>query len=418
MKIILVFFIPIFLAIKSLSAQSPFVDLIGTGEDEFTFVPPPAQFQSGLRSATFNIIYNGYTTDAQTAFQYAADIWSSILVSNVPIKVNTYYTALLPGLLGITLPNGRKNFPEAPFNDVWYSTSLANAIADSELNVGEDDVDLFLNSNMNWYFGTDGNCPAGKYDLVSTALHELCHGLGFVGLGKVASGMGSFGLITASDFPGLVLSFPWQNLDTLPGVFDLHLQNDGGTFLTTYTNPSTDLATQFTNGSVWFYGDSSQAYSSLRPRLYAPATFSLGSSLLHLNEASYPAGNINELMTPFSGTAEAIHDPGPITIGILKDIGWNVNYTVGVGEVEASKNAVKIFPNPVEDKFKVFPIKSGQAGFQFTISSIEIADVTGRKILDVHAPQFPLNVSELPLGLFFCKMRCNNEIFTTKFVKQ
>lgn len=414
MKKSLLILLLISLSAKFLSAQSAFVDLIGTGEDQFTFVPPPSQFQPGLRTATFSITYTGYTTDAQTAFQYAADIWGSILVSNIPIKVNTYFTPLIPGLLGITLPNGRKNFPNAPLTDIWYSTSLANALADSELNSGENDVDLFLNSSINWYFGTDGNCPAGKYDFVSIALHELCHGLGFIGLGKVAGGIGSFGLVSASDFPGLVLSFPWPDLDTLPSVFDLHLQNFGETFLSSYTNPSSDLAAQFTSNSVWFYGDSSQAASPLRPRMYAPASFSLGSSLLHLNEATYPAGNINELMTPFSGTANAIHDPGPVTIGILKDIGWNVNYTVGVEEVTASNDAVIVFPNPVIDQFRVYPENSGL----FAIDELEISDVTGRKLLDVKGPRFPIDVSNLPGGIFFCKVKSDDKIFITKFIKQ
>jgi len=412
-KTVLVFLL-IFLSSKLLSAQSAFIDLIGTGEDQFTFVPPPPQFQPGLRTATFSIIFNGYTTDAQTAFQYAADIWSSILVSNIPIKVNTYFTPLPAGLLGITLPNGRKNFPHAPVTNTWYSTSLANALADSELNAGEDDVDLYLNSSVNWYFGTDGNCPAGKYDFVSIALHELCHGLGFVSLGNVSGGIGSFGLISASDFPGLIISFPFPDLDTLPGAFDLHLQNFGGGFLSSYTNPSPDLATQFTNNSVWFYGDSSQAVSTLRPHMYAPATFSLGSSLLHLNESTYPAGNINELMTPFSGTAEATHDPGPVTIGILKDIGWNVNYTVGIGDVKAPDDAVRIFPNPVTNQFTVCPENSGQ----FAIDELEISDMMGRKLLDLRQPRFPLDVSNLPQGIFFCRVKSDDKTFSTKFIKQ
>lgn len=410
MKKILFFFL-IFLSVKFLSAQSAFVDVIGTGEDQFTFVAPPLQFESGLRSATFSITYNEYSTDAQAAFEYAAAIWGSILVSNIPIKINTHFTPLLPGLLGITLPNGRKNFPNAPLTDTWYSTSLANALADSELNTGETDVDLFLNSNINWYFGTDGNCPAGKYDFVSIALHELCHGLGFVGLGKVAGGIGSFGLISSSDFPGLVISFPWPDLDTLPSVFDLHLQNFAGGFLSSYANPSSDLATQFTSNSVWFYGDSSQAVNPLRPRMYALASFSLGSSLVHLNESTYPAGNINELMTPFSGTADAVHDPGPVTIGILKDIGWNVNYTVGVGEVNAPGDAITIFPNPVRDLLRV-------TGIKFGVDELEISDVMGRKLLDVKQPRFPLDVSYLSEGVFLCSVKCDNEIFSTKFIKQ
>lgn len=36
-----------------------------------------------------------------------------------------------------------------------------------------------FNSNTNWYYGIDGNPPSTKYDLISTVLHEIGHGLGF-----------------------------------------------------------------------------------------------------------------------------------------------------------------------------------------------------------------------------------------------
>jgi hypothetical protein len=134
---------------------------------------------SRSQTATFNITYNGFTPEAQMAFQYAADQWSNIVVSNIPIKVNAYYTALLPGLLGITFPNGRKDFSGAPMQTTWYATSLANAIADTELNPGESDIDMYLNSSIDWYYDSTGTVPSTQYDLVSVVMHELCHGLGF-----------------------------------------------------------------------------------------------------------------------------------------------------------------------------------------------------------------------------------------------
>ncbi len=48
---------------------------------------------------------------------------------------------------------------------------------------------------------------------------------------------------------------------------------------------------------------------------------------------TYPAGNPNSLMTPAIGTAESIHAPGAITLGIFTDIGWGFtptcSYTLG-----------------------------------------------------------------------------------------
>jgi hypothetical protein len=52
------------------------------------------------------------------------------------------------------------------------------------------------------------------------------------------------------------------------------------------------------------------------------STWQQGSSYSHLDEATYPAGNANSLMTPQLSSAEAIHSPGPITQALFKSIGW------------------------------------------------------------------------------------------------
>ena len=53
---------------------------------------------------------------------------------------------------------------------------------------------LSVNSSINWYFGTDGQTPTTKYDLVTVALHEICHGLGFFDSFSSDGSNGSFGL--------------------------------------------------------------------------------------------------------------------------------------------------------------------------------------------------------------------------------
>jgi len=414
MKKALLVLLIVFLSGKSLFAQSGYIDLVGIYEDEFTYLQPPAQFSAGLRTATFNITFTSYTGEAQAAFQYASDIWASILISNIPIKVNTYFIPLTPGLLGITLPNARKNFPAAPVANTWYASCLANALSDSELNVGEYDVDLFLNSSIGWYFGTDGNCPAGKFDFVSIVLHELCHGLGFVGLGKSENNLGSFGHIDAQDFFPIVTSFPFLSLEGKPGIFDHFLVNTFDEALTDsllFPNNSAILDVQFTSSSVYFNGlNAVSVNNGTEPRIYAPGNFSLGSSLLHLNESTYPAGNPNELMTPFSGTAEAIHNPGQIAVGMLMDIGWKVNYNVGVEEATGMGTEVRVFPNPVSDQLTLS--HSSQA-----IDLIEISDLAGRKIIVKRNPTFPLDVSELPDGLYLLTVEINHISERTAFIK-
>jgi hypothetical protein len=43
-----------------------------------------------------------------------------------------------------------------------------------------------------------------------------------------------------------------------------------------------------------------------------------------LDDATYTYGNENSLMTHAIGKGEAVHNPGPVTLGVLADIGWKI----------------------------------------------------------------------------------------------
>ena len=137
-------------------------------------------FSLNAQTASFNITYTGTSNQVEQAINKAADIWSNILISNVPIKLNiTWGDASSLGVLGITISNGIKDFPNAPYSNVWYPSCLADAFAGYDLQPSDTDMDIFLDSSTDWYFGLDGNCPFWQHDLVSCALHEIGHGLGF-----------------------------------------------------------------------------------------------------------------------------------------------------------------------------------------------------------------------------------------------
>ncbi len=395
------------------AAQDPlqWEDLRTGSPQSPVYIPPPAAFESGIRSASFSITYTGFTPDATTAFDYAASIWSSLLNSSVPIKVNAYFIPMLPGLLGITLPNGRKDFTGAPLASTWYATALANSITDTELNTGESDFDLYLNSGINWYYGTDGNCPAGKYDLVSIALHEMCHGLGFVGLAKVTGTTGSFGLLEAIDFAPITTTFPWPDLDTLPSIFDTGLTDADGNFLTTLPNPSTDLKSNFTGNQVYFEGENAVLMNNgIEPKMYAPSTFALGSSLVHLNESTYPAGNVNELMTPFAGASNAVHDPGPIVMGILKDIGWNVNYTGVPDELPGKAPSLNVFPNPASTVIWI-------TGSNKHFGQFEVTDISGHCMLKLDYLPASISIDGFSNGMYIIRWLNDEVTETHTFIK-
>ena len=171
-----------------------------------------------------------------------------------------------------------------------------------------------------WYFGTDGAPPAGKIDFVSVVLHEIGHGLGFTGSGDVDDGNPGNGT-ECND----VTDDGCLEILNDPLTYDLFAEDGSGTALLSMTNPSATLGTALTGGSggVFFDGPSTTLHNGSPARLYAPSTWSSGSSFSHLDETTFN-GTPSALMTPFLSFAESQHSPGPITCALFEDIGWTL----------------------------------------------------------------------------------------------
>ena len=355
-------------------------------------------FAQSSAAATFTFTHVNSTAAQAIAIEHAAGIWGDILQSAVPIKVRITFFPLGANALGITFPNGRRDFSGTPLPQTWYASCLANSITGTELNTGESDIDIFLNITTNWYTGTDGNPGAGEYDLVSVALHELGHGLGFVGLSMKVGTEGSLGTLQASDFAPLTTSFPWPQLDTLPGIFDRYLNDLQDGPLTLMANPGTMLGSAMTGNQIYFNGPLVMAANGGNaPRIYAPTTYALGSSCVHLNESSFPPGDPNELMTPFSSAGNANHWPGPLCIAMMQDIGWTLEPDVGLAENVNTIEALHAWPVPTEDILHI----------DFTGDMHDrvgtITDLHGRAVL-AFPSNGPVNVADLAPGVYFVRL--------------
>ncbi|MBI1880329.1 MAG: hypothetical protein HYR94_19265, partial [Chloroflexi bacterium] len=277
-------------------------------------VAPPKEAELGIQSATFNVTYNGFSPEAQAAFQRAVDIWASQITSTVTIKVTANWTPLGPGVLGAAGPsNFFRNFPNAPIANRWYPSALADSLRGADLEPGASDITAFFSSSFaNWYFGTDGNPGAGQYDLVSVVLHELGHGLGFVGSMTVDDGNGQ---VECTGTNGIGC---WGLAGT-PLIFDQFAENGSGQQLINtalFPNPSAALGTQLTSNNIFFDGPNTRTANGGNPaKLYAPTPFQSGSSFSHLDEIFN--GTPNALMTFSLNLGESAHNPGPVTLGIF-----------------------------------------------------------------------------------------------------
>jgi len=277
-------------------------------------------------TADIQVTYTGFTTEQQTAFEAAAAMWEPLLNSAVPIKINARFQQV-PGFVTLFIPNMIRNFAGAPQTNIWYCNALANALTGTELNPGEADMDIIIipNPGSPWYLGVDDNCPAGSYNFVTEMFKAISYGLGYMPSFYVQQGYGSYGMLNPSVL-GLTTSFPWEDMQGQPALYDTFVVNTTGQHLTdpgTFTNPSTALNAQLTGGNLRFDGTYANDFGgNTMPVLYASA-FNLARTA-RLNGSTYQdTENFPGVPTGILGGGWRF--PAPIVLGMLLDMGWTLN---------------------------------------------------------------------------------------------
>jgi hypothetical protein len=288
------------------------------------YIPPPAGISAipyDARTAAFKISYvaNGdqdlwgtgcqsFPSAARDALNTAANIWANLLHSSTPITIRACWSDL--GAYSQTLGYSGggsylRDFSGATRRNTWYVSSLANALYGKDIITSEYDMHITFNSNLpgvyHWNYSTDGKVDSDEYDFLTVALHEICHGLGFSGSMDGTSAWG---------------------IEGYPFIYDVFTRDTFGTRLIDYDElyPYT-LLEALTSGRVYFHGSHAMAANGgKRVELFTPDNWMAGSSYSHLgmNFNQTP----NELMVYMLSRADAIHNPGPVTLGLLKDIGW------------------------------------------------------------------------------------------------
>lgn len=278
------------------------------------------------RTSSFNVTYvsacggDTWPPEALAAFEYAMSIWETHLESSVPVEIEATWQALDANVLGSAGPTRIAQIPPIGENDTWYSIAQASAMTGNDIKAtAGTEYDILMNINCeftDWYFGQDSNPPANLIDFVTVVLHEIGHGIGFIGS------------MVADDDLG-VASWGFQNSNNMPQpiIYDRFTEDGENIALineNVYSNPSSGLydALIGTFDGIFFDGSDANIVNLGTPvRLYSPFPWQGGSSYSHLDQDTFGDTN-NALMRPRLDRQFSIHTPGAIMCGMLSDMGW------------------------------------------------------------------------------------------------
>ena len=273
------------------------------------------------KKSNFLITFNTVPSLARPAVQAAVDIWSENFASTVPINVNVKWgsSSSYGVLASASAKNNFSNFNGAPDKTLYYASALANALAGRDLDPTSPEIEISITSNAPWYYGTDGNCPARSFDLVSVILHEMGHGLGFVS-GNYYDAFSGFGRVDQ------------------PTPFDAYAQLPDGRRLADMPSPSLEAGKAMTSGLVWSGENAVKANNGIKPKLYTPSTYEPGSSISHLDEATFSQSADNAVMTPNLDSGEVFHLPGPLVLAMFEDMRQKPPAGIAAGTPQPPQN--------------------------------------------------------------------------------
>jgi len=295
------------------------------------------------RTGNFDVTYTGFTPEAQAAFQYALDIWSRVIDLPVPVKADiSFVNTGNPNNLGGSFQPWIWNL----MTGVSFPSALADQLIGADIHTlpmwnttdpwyDAPDIRIVMNSSRtDWYFGLDGCLAPNQQDFVSTAIHEIGHGLGFFSrdrhfpAGTPIPELGNSTFAVDIECFGSSGGFP-------PYVFDQFI-----------FSPQYDVTFDILNGicfggqniltnnDLLYVGPNGIACNGGAPvPLFSPGNYLPGSSTSHWDEATFPGPDPDfGAQTPFGGFGEAIHDPG-CTLAALRDIGYTTADEVPLCEV-------------------------------------------------------------------------------------
>ena len=295
-----------------LATQDEMNDIRGMLDRRPPRTTPSGKYALAPPAANISVNYTGFTPEAQAAFQRAVDIWSSLLITTIPIEIEASFDSLDSDALAAAAPS---TFFCSPM--ICAPVGLVNQLDDEDRKPDDPDIETTFSSSDDWYFELDGQPGEGQHDFVSVALHEIGHGLGFYD---------SFRIDESTEEAEYGLGD-----DNIPTIFDFYIFDTERNRLVDedeYTNPSTELTDAVTGITLFWAGPKTLTANggSYPVLLWVPEEYDSGSSIAHLDEYAYPPGAPNALMTPSlsRGEAQSSLGVGPIVLAMLEDMLWTI----------------------------------------------------------------------------------------------
>lgn len=269
----------------------------------------------------FVVNYKNFPEWAKKDFQAAVDVWSVNFSSSVPVTIDATWTRIGSfGVLGSARPGSYfSGFDKAPDPSLWYPSALANALAGKDLDTRQSEIIIQVNSLAEWNTRNDGISHPNEYDLQSVFLHEMGHGLGFLSTDSYDS------------------FFGYGSIDQ-PTPFDAYVQVEDGRRLSDLPTPSIELGKALTSPLVWSGPLGIAANNGTKPLLYSPSKYEEGSSVSHLDEATYSKSAFDAVMTPNLDAGEIFHEPGPLLLAMMEDMRRKPPVGIAVGIPQQVRN--------------------------------------------------------------------------------
>ena len=276
----------------------------------------------------FVITYNSFPNWARTEVQAALDTWATNFKSTVDITVTaTWGRSTNSDVLGSARPGSYfAGFNGAPDSTLWYPSALANALASKDLDRDNPEIIIQVNSSANWNQRGDDKPRTTEYDLESVILHEVAHGLGF---------------LSADVFDKF---FGYGSIDQ-PTPFDAYIQTPDGRRLADMPTPSLELGKTLTAPLSWIGENGKRANGGEKIKMYTPAIYEPGSSVSHLDEATFSKSGPDAVMTPNLDAGEVFHQPGPLLLAMMEDMRVKPPVGLAVSVPDAPRNVEALISN-------------------------------------------------------------------------